>query len=87
MVTQEILQTLSDAGLTQQQFKSAIQQFGRCNPKIHDAEFLAASVAGNIEDHERSTIVFNGLKTLLENYSRPDYIMKDYNTLVSAYPA
>ncbi|MFM6001729.1 MAG: hypothetical protein ACKPA7_00290 [Sphaerospermopsis kisseleviana] len=82
-----ILTNLANAGLTKHEFKSALQLVGRCRP-YHDSEFLAAAVAGDLEkdDFQSKQIVKDNMKELIDLYSRPDYISKDYKILLSAYP-
>ena len=87
IISYEILTNLANAGLKKHEFKSALQKIGRCRPE-HDSEFLAAAVAGGMEkdNFQSRQIVKDNMKELIDRYSRPDYISKDYKILVSAYP-
>ena len=86
MISYSSISKIASTGFTWDQFRQAIQLIGRSQPH-HDAEFLCAAIAGDTNfSFEKMKQLKEGFEEILANYSRPDYVIRDYKMLTDAYP-
>lgn len=79
------LDMIRSSGMQTLQFKQALQMIGRIKPH-QDTEFICAAIGGKFfDDQQKAQTAYEGFKILLSNYSRPDFIIKDYKFLTAAF--
>lgn len=79
------LDMIRSSGMQANQFKQSLQMIGRIKPH-QDTEFICAAIGGKFfDDHHKAQIANEGFKILLSNYSRPDFVIKDYKILTTAF--
>lgn len=79
------LDMIRSSGMQTNQFKQALQMIGRIKPH-QDIEFMCAAIGGKFfDDQQKAQTAFEGFKLILSNYSRPDFVIKDYKFLTTAF--
>lgn len=79
------LDIIRSSGMQANQFKQALQMIGHIKPH-QDTEFICAAIGGKFfDDHHKAQTAYSGFQLLLSNYSRPDFVIKDYKFLTAAF--